>query len=181
MLDFIDQGCQTDGDRARFFVTALGELFRDGQPLGCSPADLDPLSAEERAFDRKVCALQEAAEDGRFRVYGEIRQGGVECIVLVTEFRDFCDDASFWSVLAEMAAELQAHVWFMEDEVPHLDQFKHTEDEDWQYGPRHGDPQRQVELSWRIEQLSVPEMLALQERIKKVTEPAWQQHGVAVC
>lgn len=141
------------------------------------------LSEAELEFVNKTYRLQDVVTDDRFRLYGELRRGGDECVVLVTEFRGFCGDDHFWLAFNDIAQSLQAHVWIMREE-PHLDHsylnFGTPEQQDV-YGPDHGRLERQVELSWRVETISVEALQELKVRIAAATEPFWKKYGVSVC
>lgn len=141
-------------------------------------ANLSDLEPHEKDFVKKVYGLQTRYETGRFRVYAEIRQNNEQAIVLVTEFQAFLENAEFWQNLDETAKNLKAHVWFMREE-PHNDKFMKFGDTEWQYGENHGKMERQVELSWRIEDLNTRQITALRNKIKAATEQL-QEQGVCV-
>jgi hypothetical protein len=153
------------------------------------------LNANEYAFAQKVFGFQDVAEGGRFRVYGEMRDGG-ECIVLVTEFVGFTNDDETWQKILALKQTLKAHLWVMMTDK-HLDKYypargeegeRKTKErvpgrgkgENWFVGPNHGRMERQVELSWRIEGMTPDDVVKLQKRIKRKTARLWREAGVCV-
>lgn len=140
------------------------------------------LSRKEYNFLKKVFAFQKAISDGsRFRVYGEIRKGKPR-IIVVTEFVGFVDDDAYWTRFDAIVKKLKAHVWIMSEDE-HSDQCIHdygTPQEKTVTGVNHGRMERQVELSWRIEKLTVPEVKALLVTIRNATRRLWKESGVGV-
>lgn len=141
------------------------------------------LTLVEHAFVKKVCRFQDATDFGRFRAYGELRNR-TENIVVVTEFKEFIDDElDFWEQLAELVRKIKAHYWVM-DETTHNDHSTTdygTPKQKEYYGPDHGRPTRQVELSWAVQDLTIPQVKRLIERLKKQTQKLWRYAGVGVC
>lgn len=156
------------------------------------------LSEEERRFVRKVHQFQSLVDFGRFRVYGEIKPGGEECIVVVTEFIGFCDDDAVWLNINAVKDKTQAHLWVMREE-PHLHKYypangdegeRETDellnmtdrpaDAKWFAGKNHGRMERQVELSWRIEMMTTMGFKRFLRRIKRETDAIWPEAGVGI-
>ncbi len=152
------------------------------------------LKAFEYSFLKKVVSFQKEVNDSRFRVYGEICQDGEEIIVVVTEFAAFCDDEEFWTKLNELSKSSNAHVWVMREE-PYLDRYYPARGEEgeqvtdepcpgtggyWVRGKNHGRVERQVELSWRCESLSIEQLLKFVDQMTETTESIWKDAGVGV-
>lgn len=139
------------------------------------------LTKKEHNFVKKVLSCQECFSNDRFRVYGEIRKGTFR-IVVVTEFIGFIDEDDYWTRFNSMARKLKAHVWVMQ-ERDHLNAWwdvvdgKRTTEH---IGENHGRTERQVELSWRIERLTVPEMKAFMVMLRNATQKLWNESGVGV-
>lgn len=152
------------------------------------------LNPQEQAFVRKAAAFASRADFGRWRVYGEIRPGGEECTVLVTEFQAFCDNDEMWAAVLACKEKTGAHLWVMR-ENPYQDKHypgragdrettepapNRGDNAKWFVGPDHGRTERQVELSWRIDGMTPDEVTALIERLNAETEVIWPKAGVGV-
>lgn len=145
------------------------------------------LSRKEYNFLTKILGFWNALkDDGRFRVYGEIANGTPR-IVVVTEFREACDDAmdDFWLRLKNTAKHLKARVWIMEEDIE--SDYSYRTDKQGvkipgseKYGPLHNRPVRQVELSWRIEKLDVGAFKNFVSALRQKTQPLWKRAGVCV-
>ena len=139
------------------------------------------LTRKERNFIKKVHSYQECFSNDRFRVYGEIRKGKSR-IVVVTEFIGFIDDDDYWTRFNAMATKLKANVWIMQERDylnsgwDVVDGKKTTE----HVGENHGRKERQVELSWRIERLTIPELKGMMVRFRNATQKLWNESGVGV-
>jgi hypothetical protein len=169
--------CDYDNDTSR---TAESRRWRKALAEAWEEGYRAELTRREHRFLHTVHAYQRCADFGRFRVYGELRKGRPR-IVAVTEFCWWCDDGAFWQRLRAIARRFRAHVWVM-DEREHLDHYWTLDEKSEEhFGPDHGRPERQVELSWRIERLTVPELRALLRRLKRGTQGLWGQCGVGVC
>lgn len=137
------------------------------------------FTKREYDFSKKVFEFMRLANFGRFRVYGEMKDGK-ENIVVVTEFQAFVDQTDFWDRLKERAVQLHARIWIMREE-PHMNQFKRRDQMEWQYGPDHGRLERQVELSWQIQDKSPVAFKRFLGRIRKLTNELFTEQGVGVC
>jgi hypothetical protein len=137
----------------------------------------------KREYFKLVSGFQENVDFGRFRVYGELRNGRPR-VVVVTEFQQFCDNDDFWTRLNVAAKRLKARVWVM-SEKQHVDHSwritqsgkKYAE----RFGPDHGRKERQVELSWCIETLTTRHLRAFVKKIADATSDIWKEGGVGVC
>lgn len=139
------------------------------------------LSRKEQHFRQKVEDIQTICPEGRFRAYGEIRNGKPR-IVIVTEFIGFVDDDAYWTRFNRMVDDLKANVWIMSEDE-HSDQVIHnygTPQQKTITGKNHGRMERQVELSWRVEAKSIPEVQELIRKISKRTYRLWKESGVGV-
>jgi hypothetical protein len=150
------------------------------------------LDKSEYAFAKKVLAFQEVVDFGRFRVYGALMNEGDslagkgtsgERIVVVTEFMDFVNNNDLWSKVLEIKKSTDAKLWVMSEEG-HSDHCiknygKPTQED--VFGPRHGEMERQVELSWRIENMSIEDFKNFLKTITEATEPIWSTGGVGIC
>lgn len=201
-----NEGCVTRAPKAEIFVTSQGELSRHNKDIEIPGIDWKELAVKHNidfgkvagltrdsksrfakhwyklieeeiylqlsktltprqlAFVRKVDTFQKQVDFGRFRVYGEIYRGQ-ERIVVVTEFIAPENESDFWHSLACKAEELKAHTWIM------------REDEDKESPYQFG---RQVELSWRIEKLTVKEFKSFLKVLKKQTQRLYNKRGVGV-
>ncbi len=139
------------------------------------------LSKSENKFADHVDKLQAKYTEGRFRVYGQIYRHR-QTIVLVTEFVELVSCDSLWEKILEVSRDTRANIWVMRED-PRLDCVTHdkgTAQEKTIYGPGHGELERQVELSWRIESLANSQMESFFKTIKKKTNEIWKLSGVNV-
>ena len=166
-----DQGCQTYAPNAVAFVSSCPEWFIGDDVFDGEAKDAPYIC---RAFFRKMERFQNAKHDGRFRTYGELRPDGSECIVLVTEFREFDSETEFWKQVEEVQAATKAHLWIMDEgyEIDHSwkSQYAKGNRVGEKLGPNHGRPYKQVELSWRIESMTVAQVVKLAESMAQATE-----------
>ncbi len=176
------QDCPTNAPKAAAFASSCPEWFIGEEvfngTVDQAPADLQP-------FFRKMEAFQNAVLDGRFRTYGELRRNGSECIVLVTEFKEFDSETEFWKQVEIVQQRTNAHLWIMQEDY----EIEHS----WQsndangnrigekFGPNHGRPFKQIELSWRIEAMTPALVVKLSELMAEATAPLWEAAGVGVC
>jgi hypothetical protein len=142
----------------------------------------ETLTVKENLFTEKVFALQGAADFGRFRVYGGIRKGR-DVIVLVTEFLALVSEENIWQQIEVIRKKTKARLWVMTEDTRSDHSYRvhpdgHGSDK---YGPGHGELERQVELSWRIEKLTPTELKAFIKVLKKETQKVWKLAGVGVC
>jgi len=178
----VNQDCQCNAPLAKAFVSSCPEWF-----IGHDAFDgmLEQVPQEFKSFFQKMAKCQELVHNDRFRCYGEVRQDGSHCMVLVTEFKQFTAETWFWQKLEAVKQATEAHLWVMDDEY----EIEHSwsgEDAEGNrtgetFGPNHGRPFMQVELSWRIEKLSYNEIVALSERMSVATQEIWDSCGVGVC
>lgn len=210
MIEIVDQDCQTNAPESALFVTALGEICRGpdcilgslslceldkrlGRPHNDADVEAEwerryraELTVDEYDFVKKVFARMDAAPSGRWRVYGERTKLGKEVIVLVTEFLELSADDKFWQALLDVKESTEAHLWIMHEskrcehswrvgesgkKIPGSDK----------YGEGHGEMERQVELSWRVENKTPAEVVKLVKRLEKATQKIWNKAGVGVC
>jgi hypothetical protein len=139
------------------------------------------LTRKEYNFLKKVFAFQKNVPEGRFRVYGEIRNGKPR-IVVVTEFIGCVEDDAYWTRFDAVVKKLKAHVWIMSEDENTEYSYRLEGDKkvDEKFGPNYGKVERQVELSWRIEKLTIPDLKALLVNICNVTRKLWKESGVGV-
>lgn len=141
------------------------------------------LTKKEHNLVKKVLSYQECVSEvyDRFRVYGELRNGKHR-IVVVTEFIGFIDDDDYWTRFNAMVKKLKASIWIMQerDYLNHWWDLVDGKQTTEHFGENHGRMERQVELSWRIERLTIPEMKALMVRIRNATQKLWNESGVGV-
>ncbi|MBW3596915.1 MAG: hypothetical protein KY475_06525 [Planctomycetes bacterium] len=165
-------------DRKRAYEAALAAAFpakRDGE-----------LDAHENAFVFKMYAIQGLVGFSRFRAYGELRQDGSECIVVVTEFIGFVEDEALWQRIEEVRCRTEAHRWIM-DKRKVREHWRRTDEHGEEipgsdrYGPDHGKTERQVEFSWRVEDQSPDEIRRLLAELAEQTQEIWDEAGVALC
>lgn len=176
-----DQGCQTNAPTSQFFVSSepevwVNDVFYDDP--------IDALCADYQSFYKKLSKCAGLAGFNRLRVYGEIRQDGEHCMVLVTELKEFKDNAAFWHELEAVVSETEAHLWIMDDSTETERSRTYGGDGiigEWIEGPNHGKAFYQVELSWRIETLTYNQIEALLATITEATERVWRAAGVGVC
>lgn len=177
----VNQDCQTDAQTAKAFVSSYPEWF-----IGLEPFDgvIEEVPVEFRSFFQKMDRCQEMSEchNGRFRCYGEVRPDDSHCMVLVTEFREFKDNEEFWEKLEAVRHVTSAHLWVMDDdtEIEHYGQYDGGGLTGESFGPNHGRPFYQVELSWRIEKLAYSQIKELALRMAAATEELWELKGVGV-
>lgn len=140
------------------------------------------LSLKEHAFLDRVLAFQRVVRDnGRFRVYGEIRKGRPR-ISVVTEFINDTENEKYWEALVAVAKSLKARVWIMHESRNTSESWREVDGQliDHKYGPNYGKIERQVELSWRIERLSIPGFRHFLAKIRNGTRRLWKEGGVCV-
>lgn len=176
----VDQHCQCNAPEARAFVSSYPEFFVANEPVD---SETNNVPKEFDAFFGKMDRCQQTVHNSRFRCYGEVRPDNSHCMVLVTEFREFKDNEEFWRNLEAVQRATEAHVWIMEDDVENE---RYAEYDGGglvgeTYGPNHGRPFMQVELSWRIEKLSYVEIKELSDRMDVATHKLWESAGVGVC
>jgi hypothetical protein len=135
------------------------------------------LTPKEIAFRNKVEQFQNCADFGRFRVYGEIRKGRHR-IILSTEFQQFCDNEQIWKDCEKTAKDLDANIWIMREDK-HSDHVIYPDTTE-RFGPNHGRMERQVEFSWRIETLTIPQLKKFIRHLTKQTQSLWDVSGVGV-
>ncbi len=177
----IDQGCQTNAPEAKLFVSSEPEYFYGNLLL----ENTEGLCEEYQSFINKLSRAAAIAGFSRFRCYGEIRQSGEHCMVMVSEFRSWKDDDEFWKQLQTVIDLTEAHVWVMEDRKENQHYGSYTDEEGYHvrdsYGPNHDREYLQVELSWRIEKMNYRQIEAFAERLTAATEQVWEESGVGVC
>lgn len=148
-------------------------------------------------FYKRVTDLQ-VLNDGRFRVWGRktgLTFKAMEYIWLVTELANFVAEEAFWKELRAAAKQRYSLVTLIEhpyEDKKHqvgvngvLPDFSNANDDNAIYGEDHGQMERQVEFRINIAELSKQRhaFSLLREEIDKmrnITEPFWEQHGVAV-
>jgi hypothetical protein len=169
--------------------TAAGEAVQDAVQAEFAALEIELLSPREVCFARKVKRITKLTDFGRFRAYGQLDYaGGVfsECIVVCTEFCTLVEDAAYWELVEQVVRDTQAHYWVM-DERAHLDRSCRVDDAGGiipgseRIGPDHGKLERQIELSWRVENLSMAEIVTLLQSKADETQPIWESAGVGVC
>lgn len=208
MIEILDQNCQTQAEQAALFVTSNGEVIREKDVLDCSSVNLNEipegvsveaeferkrqkdLNQEELQFVNHVYMVQDCVDFGRFRAYGQLNNDGTETIVVCTEFIGLVEDDELWNEIKETVEKTNAHYWVMSEE-PNLEHSwkvyqdgpnkGHKIPNSDNYGPNHGKVERQVELSWQVQNLSVPYIKQLITKLKKQTESLWGKAGVGVC
>lgn len=152
----MDKTPQVDVKTAELFVTFQGEVAVNGEWKS------NNLSNEHNEFIRKINFLNKSIKNkSRFRVYGEIRDS-IHKIFVVTEFCELSKDNYFWEKITQRAKELNAHMWHMTTYETGLNERK------------------QIELSWRIEHLSIVQFKELLNNIRRKTQRLWQKAGVSV-
>jgi hypothetical protein len=158
-------------------INSLGEIiYRDNL------VSIEDLPTKERRFVRSVYARQDAIPPelgSRFRVYGTQRtpRSKPRC-VLVTEFLQFCAEKPFWKELSAAARASGADRWVMH-ESEHLDKSSTDGGKTWVCGTRHGEMERQMELSWPVSN-SLAKFRAQVRRKAKETQRIWDKAGVNV-
>lgn len=143
------------------------------------------LTPHENAFVNKVCELSRIVDEshgGRVRIYGQIADSK-EMIVAVTEFIGFCDDDEFWTQFNQTVDRLDAFVWVMREEP--CNEESSTLDENMnvvekKFGPNHGRMERQVEVSFRVDYLTIEHFRGFLEKLCKETQELWNKNGVNV-
>jgi len=178
----VNQNCQCNAPLALAFVSSYPEWFIGRDAF---EGTYEQVPAEFRAFFRKMEKCWQLVNNGRFCCYGEVRQDGSHCMVLVTEFTEYVRETEFWQKLEEVRVATEAHLWVMDDEYEiehswsgHDAEGNRTGEK---FGPNHGLPFMQVELSWRIETLSYTQIVALADRMAVATQEIWSTAGVGVC
>jgi hypothetical protein len=176
-----DQGCQTNAPDAKAFVSSchewwIGQKLFNGQ-LNESPLEFIP-------FFKRMSDIECVVRSHTFRIYGELRQDGSRCIVLATEFIVFDEQHDLIDILESVVNQTGAHVWFMQDDY-HVDhRFKGQDDNGNRvgetFGPDHGKPFKQIELSWRIEHKTLDQIEQLCFDLTKKTREVWASVGVEV-
>jgi hypothetical protein len=123
---------------------------------------------------------------GRFRSYAELRQDGSECIVVVTEFIGLVEDEPLWERIQRIRRDTEARLWVMDER--NVREHSYRTDEQGEkipgsdrYGLDHGKLERQVELSWRVEDKTSGEICQLLARLSEQTQEIWDEAGVGVC
>lgn len=176
----VNQGCQTNAITAKAFVSSFPEWFVNKQPVEWTLAE---VPTEFKGFFHKIDRCQGIHEcHGRFRCYGEVRQDNSHCMVLVTEFKEFKDNEEFWNKVEEVQRNTSAHLWVMDDdtEIEHYAVYDGGGLTGESFGPNHGRAFLQVELSWRIEELSYSQIKSLVACMKTATQEVWEMCGVGV-
>jgi len=178
----VDQGCQTDPTTALAFVSSCPEWFINDEVFEGrveeAPENLQP-------FFQKMEEIQRAVLNGRFRTYGELRPDGSECIVLVTEFKEYDENPNFLEQVANIQQATNAHLWIMEENYEIEHSWRGTDEKgnriEERFGPNHGKPYKQIELSWRVEDKTPEQIRLFADQLAKNTESLWKSTGVGVC
>lgn len=177
----VDQNCPAPDPQAKFFVTALGEVMRGDELLGCE-SSCESLGLEnpaEARFVKQVYSYQDTdkvCNSGRWRVYGRIAKNNTKQVVVVTEFQGLLGDESLWRKINKV--KTGARLWVMDESLNRDTTYRFIGGDS--YGPNHGKMERQVELSWRIEKLSPGGLLDLVTKLETATQELWKASGVGV-
>lgn len=148
------------------------------------------LSKRERKFVDHVDAVRDCTDFGRFRAYGQLNRRS-ELIVVCTEFIGIVEDKQLWANIEAMIEQTQAHYWVMSEEPNSEHSWRVYPDGHKKagqkipgsdkYGKNHGKMERQVELSWQVQDLSIPEVKRLLRKLRRQTDKVWPEAGVGVC
>jgi hypothetical protein len=141
------------------------------------------LTPKEYAFTMAVTKLQDAlGNTSRWRVYGRLLRGS-EQIWLVTEFIALSEKAEAWKAINMVKRQTKAVLDVMH-EAPNCDHSwkvgPNGEKQEERFGPDHGKMERQVEFSWRVERLTVPEFKRKVRELATSTHVIWTAYGVGV-
>ena len=169
----------------------------------------ESLSPSELVFVDKVDRLAEINND-QFRVYGYMKHGHptVKLVTEFISFTDAAGQPVFKAV-KQKAKETGAKVEVMSKDK-HLDHYGITVNGPgqsvayvlarfksegrrlqnngkpdaqgiiWSFGPNHGRPETQVELSWNVRGLTMPQLRAKIKGLVKVFDTLWPISGVSV-
>jgi hypothetical protein len=141
--------------------TALAKRWRATMAKAWDDMYRRQLTVKEYRFINRIVELQKVTEaplDGRFRVYGEIRQSGAKAIELVTEFAALASDAEAWEKIDALAKRTNAMVDVMRDE----------------------DDGKQVEFAWRVEKLTLERFKAELAELRIKTAAVFLDYGNSV-
>lgn len=181
----VDQGCATNAKRAIAFVSSRPEWFIGDKTVLFRTFE-DAPNPWTREFFAQMHAFQAAVLNGRFRTYGELRPDGTVRALLVTEFKEVFDQdhKDFWRKLEAVRGETLAHLWIMDSGYLVDCSYQGIDEDGFFYGEKrnedYGKPYKQVELSWRIEAMTVEMVKSLEQELREKTQEIWDLAGVSV-
>ena len=160
-----------------------GNIDSEEWKAAIKSAEDEKMAAELIPTEIAFVRLRDSFDDvssSRWRVYGGIYAGTPQ-LFLVTEFCELIEDKEFWIELYKTVEALKATVWVMREDE-HLDHSWKTDAGNTYevFGPNHDKLERQVELSWRIEDKTPEEVRVLVTALAEGTQKYWERAGVSV-